>query len=65
MRIIPHRGGAYGVLLSGEIVSFVCLVFSLNTGVKLIESGDVPEDAEENGGENINLTRSTRNHGIY
>ena len=69
MRIIPHRGWAYRVILSGgvdgEIVSSVCLIFSLNAGVELIEPGDVPEDAQKDGGENIDLTRSTRNPGIY
>ena len=64
-RVCPHGGGAYGVCLcsgvNDDTTGFESLIFPFYAGVELIKPGDVPDSAQEDGGENVNFAGNTGN----
>ena len=62
-RVFAHWSETYGVYLSAGVydgfTSFECFIAPSDTSIKLIKPGDVPEDAQENGWQNIDQAGKT------
>ena len=63
-RVFSHRGEANGVFLVGwvdnDFTNFEGFIPSLNTGEEFIEPGDVPDDADEYGGDSVDDAGETQ-----
>ena len=62
-RVLAHGSETYGVHLSAGVYDgftcFECFIAPSDTSIEFIKPGDVPEDAQENGWQNIDQAGKT------